>query len=684
MAAMRPTSRGFGAPGALGAPGAPGRPSPRAPLTLNGLPGGRSACVAAGSALVGRASGAGMSSTPRDDGFGKKLSARSTASDAHRISGSSTTTSSMALVRAMKGTNVQESLQDSSRIPQGSPAYSDDGAGSDDNRSVCSAASNMSTSSVMNGTNRTKHGKSRTGSRSLHMSFDGCSVEIEAEDDLSKFSALTDFAQLGGDGGHCDGLTQCLQMYGYESPNKMQQRVIPAVMHFMGRQLGGAANACGKGKSCIMVQGPEKTGKTSAVVIALLAAIDPTVPMPQVILVASSPSLDIDKYLRLFTLMQSVTCASFNWEEGHPTGGDIDETSPEVRAARKAHILVGHPRRMLKLISSVPSLCLDAVKVVVIDDADDMMLGVDVATEGAGREDALAALTASAASPSAPSSATLGLESSDGAAAPPAPASPMEDYVQLTNVIECRQYSQNMSDTMAIRAGHSAGLSVRHVLITKGRTDSATKKAIRLLKNSLMKKKAPGMSSAPPAKLIKSMKHYFAAAPRSEWSRVFAGLVQSLMFPRAVIFCDGQDIGLYVKELEAVGITVSANAPGLKPGESAADARRRAVQEFTSGKTQFLLTTSEHAICQIMLPKVSCVFHFGVPTDVPSTYGLRLMPIDPKAMKESSSILLVEAGKKMTAGMPATVNTLGKLFDINFTDMPWEFLPTTASLAGKR
>merc|ERR1712039_93245 len=78
----------------------------------------------------------------------------------------------------------------------------------------------------------------------------------------------------------------------------------------------------------------------------------------------------------------------------------------------------------------------------------------------------------------------------------------------------------------------------------------------------------------------------------------------------------------------------------------AAEARRRAVQDFTSNKSQFLLTRSEPAVCQIMLPKVSCVFHFGMPSHMPSLYGVRLLPLDAKLVKDSASILLLDDQQK--------------------------------------
>merc|ERR1711879_643933 len=96
-------------------------------------------------------------------------------------------------------------------------------------------------------------------------------------------------------------------------------------------------------------------------------------------------------------------------------------------------------------------------------------------------------------------------------------------------------------------------------------------------------------------------------------------------------------------------IAVSANIPELvgSNGEplGANEARRKAVQDFTTNKTQFLLTRSEPAVCQIVLPKVSCVFHFGIPAHLPSLYGVRLLPLDLNAGREAASILFLEPVK---------------------------------------
>lgn len=168
---------------------------------------------------------------------------------------------------------------------------------------------------------------------------------------------------------------------------------------------------------------------------------------------------------------------------------------------------------------------------------------------------------------------------------------------------------------------------------------------------------------APPTKLIKSMKHYYIAAPKSEWVRILSGLVQTLMFPRALVYCDegAPQARGFLDQMEQRNLSVSANLPGASC--------RQAVQDFASSKSQFFLTHSEPSLCEMGLGKVSCVFHMDVPTESSSAYGIRLLPVDEKIAKDSASILFVEPQDKKT------VTEIEKLFDVHFMEMPFDFLP---------
>jgi len=710
---------------------------------------------------------------------------------------------SLSLVRAMKGMTANpyrldaegDGASNHGRASDDSDGQSDGGKS---NRSSLSARSEMSTLSTRSGTVKgrtTSASTSGSSNKSIHMSFCDCSIDIEQDhsSDASKMSLCSDFRQLCGEGGQADALLQCLEMYGFEKPWKLQQRAIPAILQVLGRQLNGLTGSAGKGKSCIVIQGPARIGKTSAVVLALIASIDPSIPRPQAILLTTSSKRDFDKYLSVFTLMQSVAFQSFMEEDDD----DFREESPKIKAALQSHILVGHPRKVLRLLSGVQSLCLDSVKALVIDDAEELLYSTPPPYSAAATPDlrrtagqappgylgtglsggnssigggfSSAAGVVGGASPRGvlPHLIERSLKgpfgSNDGSAARPpgtfggssslsgdsgssklppgsfsglgslrpgnsvAPSAhngsglsgggpcsdcsagrsswgpsglnghsgPLgsglnsgcsnsgDDLVQICNVLECRQYSQNLSDTYHIRKGDNQGPKLRYIILSQQLTDPASRKVLRLLKNSLMKKKnlLSVESCLPPTKLIKAMKHYYVLAPRTEWVHVFSSLVQSLMFPRALVFCDDEGGGPrgFLKTMQALGLAVSANLPDV-PGPrgevlSASESRRRAVQEFTSNKSQFLLTRSEPAVCQLVLPKVSCVFHFGVPSQLPSVYGIRLLPLDANLVGDSASILFVEPSTGASDGTPAIVAGIGKLFDIRFMDMPFEFLP---------
>merc|ERR1719235_408436 len=118
--------------------------------------------------------------------------------------------------------------------------------------------------------------------------------------------------------------------------------------------------------------------------------------------------------------------------------------------------------------------------------------------------------------------------------------------------------------------------------------------------------------------------------------------------------------------MELNNLTVSANVVVPSGGptvsshvQSTIDSRRQAVQEFQGGRTQLLFATSEPAVCQIVLPKVSCVFHFDVPSDMLSVYGVRLLPLDSRQPMDAVSVLFAENAS-------SKVKELEKMFSIEF------------------
>merc|ERR1719399_2785096 len=71
---------------------------------------------------------------------------------------------------------------------------------------------------------------------------------------------------------------------------------------------------------------------------------------------------------------------------------------------------------------------------------------------------------------------------------------------------------------------------------------SEAKPNLRVLKSSLMNRKNMFNLSAQVKRLNKNMKHYFVEAHPSEWLRVLMQLRKMIHMPRAVIYCDDEDV----------------------------------------------------------------------------------------------------------------------------------------------
>lgn len=206
--------------------------------------------------------------------------------------------------------------------------------------------------------------------------------------------------------------------------------------------------------------------------------------------------------------------------------------------------------------------------------------------------------------------------------------------------------------------------------------DLATRKMLRTLKSSLMKKKnlfsvknsSTALLTKNPPKIKSNIKHYFIEAPKAEWIKILSNLTNALLFPRAIIFCDDKK---RTKMYEEMLITESNGNVATLNGSSFTSESQEA-KNFAASKAQFLYTVSEPAVCQNVLPKVSCIFHLDVPHDLLSVYAVRLLPLDNAGKntntKDSVSVLFTEKAGKI-------VGELEKLFGISFMDMPFEFIP---------
>jgi len=136
------------------------------------------------------------------------------------------------------------------------------------------------------------------------------------------------------------------------------------------------------------------------------------------------------------------------------------------------------------------------------------------------------------------------------------------------------------------------------------------------------------------------------------------------------VYCDegASQARSFLDAMKEHDLSVSANLPGAADQKSC----RQAVQDFVGNKNQFFFTHSEPSVCEMGLGKVSCVFHMDVPTESSSAYGIRLLPLDEKIAKDSVSVLFVEPQDNKT------VANIEKLFDVQFMEMPFDFLPESA------
>merc|ERR1719247_701026 len=197
------------------------------------------------------------------------------------------------------------------------------------------------------------------------------------------------------------------------------------------------------------------------------------------------------------------------------------ETDEEILLqARKAHVIAGDPASLLRMCAK-PDLNMEHVRVLLIDDVQ--LITADAQT-------------------------LKGKEKEEG--------SQLDDVIKICQTLELR--SENR---------------LRYVILSQFVKDDASKKTLRLLKNSLMKKKnllSAGLTTTT-MKAHKQVKHYVVQAPRRDWVRILKSLVSSLMFPRAIIFTDDQRrerLDMFLRDMKQQGLDVSINLSNMRKFES--------------------------------------------------------------------------------------------------------------------
>lgn len=164
---------------------------------------------------------------------------------------------------------------------------------------------------------------------------------------MSKTDTLPSFSELGLSASVLEAVTSI----GYETPSPIQAEMIPYVME--GRDVLGQAQT--------------GTGKTAAFALPILSRIDIKIKTPQVLVLAPTRELAIqvaEAFQKYATKMKGFHVL--------PIYGGQDARGQIRQLDRGVHVVVGTPGRVMDLIRR-KSLKLDAIKTLVLDEADEML-----------------------------------------------------------------------------------------------------------------------------------------------------------------------------------------------------------------------------------------------------------------------------------------------------------------------
>ena len=164
---------------------------------------------------------------------------------------------------------------------------------------------------------------------------------------MSKTDTLPSFSELGLSAPVLEAVTSI----GYETPSPIQAEMIPYVME--GRDVLGQAQT--------------GTGKTAAFALPILSRVDLKIKTPQVLVLAPTRELAIqvaEAFQKYATKMKGFHVL--------PIYGGQDARGQIRQLDRGVHVVVGTPGRVMDLIRR-KSLKLNAIKTLVLDEADEML-----------------------------------------------------------------------------------------------------------------------------------------------------------------------------------------------------------------------------------------------------------------------------------------------------------------------
>jgi ATP-dependent RNA helicase DeaD len=151
--------------------------------------------------------------------------------------------------------------------------------------------------------------------------------------------------------GISEPILKAIAEVGYEAPTPIQEKTIPTML--AGRDLIGQAQT--------------GTGKTAAFAIPILERIDPALPEVQALVLAPTRELAIQVAEAIHTYSKHVGRVSVL-----PVYGGQPIQLQLKRLERGVHVVVGTPGRIMDHLRR-GTLRLDAVRVVVLDEADEML-----------------------------------------------------------------------------------------------------------------------------------------------------------------------------------------------------------------------------------------------------------------------------------------------------------------------
>lgn len=445
------------------------------------------------------------------------------------------------------------------------------------------------------------------------------SVEIDQamRDDGSVMEEFSDLAKFGEVD---DGLMQCLQLHGFNKPRKLQQHAIPAINLSLR-------------KSSIVVQGPARSGKTSSLILSLLATIDPSVPFTQAILLTSIGKRDFEKYIDAWPLKNPVTYQAF-----HDTTEELDLNSPEVKAASSAQILIGHPTKMLRLLSEHTELVFHALKILAVDDAEDI---INEALENA------------------PSHKVN--ENPIRAPSRGQTQKPLVDYV-----IQIRQALEGLQSKL------------KYVILSQPLMTEALEKVLRVLKSSHKLNQEPEpvtavppsiMEEPPPLQFIKAIKHYCVAGPKTNWLAMLCKLFdETLLHPHALVYCDEEvtQANGFLEKMQSHQLSVNEYEEELSSTQKSSETSKVSKKNFSGKKGHFLVTNPKFS-CELSEPVISCLFHMDSSAfQGPLTYGVRMHAVNETCCWDSISVLFVEPEDQ------GLVELIEEKFAIKFKEIPFD------------